>query len=69
MTKTMGFKFDLVFFLLFIIGFIALWILGDYLLTACLLGKGFIFSALRDILFPTTFATPFAVFTQLLKTN
>lgn len=69
MTKTIGFKFNPALFIAFIAGSIVLWILGDYLFTGCILDKGFIFSAPRDILLPTVCATPFAAFTQLLRTE
>ncbi len=69
MTKTIGFKFNPARFLVFVTGFIALWICGDYLFANFILRTGFIFSASRDILLPVICATPFATFTQLLKTD
>lgn len=69
MTKTIGFKFNPALFMAFIAGFIVLWILGDYLFTGCILNRVFVFSAPRDILLPVVCATPFAAFTQLLKTE
>ena len=67
MTKTIGFKFNPARFIIFVTGFIILWICSDYMIATFILRTGFVFSAARDILLPTICATPFATFTQLLK--
>lgn len=69
MAKTKGFKFNVRLFLIFILGFIVVWIGGDFVYTALIRHSGFVFSAVRDLMIPLLIAAPAGVFTQLLSTE
>lgn len=69
MTKTLGFKFNLTRFFLFIAGFIVLWLFGDILFSTIITQNGFVFGLAKDILVPLIIVVPTAAFTQLLHFN
>lgn len=66
MTKSAGFKFNVIQFLFFIAGFILVWIFFDFLYSSFISQNGFMFSVANDILKPLIFAVPISSFTQLL---
>lgn len=66
MTKKLSFKFNLIRFLIFVIGFILIWICGHFVFSTCIAHTEFVFSVAVDILKPLIFAIPLAAFTQLL---
>ena len=69
MAKTKGFKFNVKLFLLFVLGFVVVWIGSDFVYTTLIKHSGFIFSAVRDLMIPLLIAAPAGVFTQLLSTE
>ena len=69
MAKTKGFKFNVKLFLIFILGFLAVWICADFAYTTFVRHSGFVFSAARDLMIPLLIAAPAGVFTQLLSTE
>lgn len=69
MTKSVCFKFNLARAVIFIIGFIALWICGDYLYSTFITHNGFTFTVAKDVFMPLIIAIPTAMFTQLLQTE
>ena len=69
MAKTKGFKFNVRLFLIFILGFIVVWIGADFVYTTLIRHSGFVFSAVRDLMIPLLIAAPAGVFTQLLSTE
>ena len=69
MAKTKGFKFNVRLFLIFILGFIVVWIGADFVYTTLIRHSGFVFSAARDLMIPLLIAAPAGVFTQLLSTE
>lgn len=66
MTKNCGIKFNITRFIIFIIGFIILWIFGDFAFSTFITHSGYVFSVAKDICMPLIFAIPTAAFTQLL---
>lgn len=69
MTKTVGFKFNIARFFIFVIAFIALWICGDFVYSTFIIRTGFEFSVAKDIFLPVIFSVPASAFTQLLKAD
>ena len=69
MAKTKGFKFNVRLFLIFILGFIVVWIGADFVYTTLIRHSGFVFSAVRDLMIPLLIAASAGVFTQLLSTE
>ena len=69
MAKTKGFKFNVRLFLLFILGFIVVWIGSDFVYPTLIRHSGFVLSAVRDLMIPLLIAAPAGVFTQLLSTE
>ena len=69
MAKTKGFKFNTKLFIIFVLGFIAVWICSDVVYTVFVRHSGFVFSAVRDLMIPLLIAAPAGVFTQLLSTE
>ena len=69
MAKTKGFKFNVRLFLIFILGFIVVWIGADFVYTTLIRHSGFVLSAVRDLMIPLLIAAPAGVFPQLLSTE
>lgn len=67
MTKYIGFKFNIIRFVIFIIGFIILWICGHFLLSSFIWNNDFIFTVAGDILTPLILSIPVSAFTQLIQ--